>query len=67
MRGVAGIWRGRSQGLTMGLAHKQMNLKLNRDRGTSTRKQVGDAESMINEGAASGVSGLFSRDAEGEV
>lgn len=48
----------------MGLAHKQMNLKL-RDRGTSTRKQVGDAESMINEGAASGISGLFGK--EGEV
>lgn len=47
----------------MGLRHKQMNLKL---REVSERKQVGDAESMINEGSsATGVSGFFGR--EGEV
>jgi hypothetical protein len=42
---------------------KQMNLK---SRDISTRKQVGDAESMVNEGSsASGKSGLFGE--EGQV
>lgn len=46
-----------SQGLTMQLKYKQ-NLKL---REVPERKQVGDAESMINEG----VSGFFKE--EGQV
>lgn len=50
-----------SQGLTAGF-HKQMNLKLfrSRTREISERKQVGDAESMVNEGTtASGHEGFF--------
>lgn len=63
MRGSASLWaRGRSQGLTLGLGKRQMNLKL---REVSPRKQVGDAESMFNEGATSGISGFFGK--EGEV
>jgi len=52
-----------SQGLTMGLKYKQMNLK---NREVSERKQVGDAESMVNEGSStSGISGFFGT--EGQV
>lgn len=53
-----------SQGLTLGLKYKQMNLKLKaqsqsqspspRLREVSERKQVGDAESMVNEGLSEG-------------
>ncbi len=47
-----------SRGLTKGW-RKQMNLKL-RSREITERKQVGDAESMINEGLSdSGHDGLF--------
>ena len=39
---------------------KQMNLKLRHSREVTERKQVGDAESMINEGTiASGHRGFF--------
>lgn len=49
-----------SQGLTM--RYKQMNLKL---REVSERKQVGDAESMVNEGYSSySTSGLFGDDGQ---
>jgi len=42
-----------------------MNLK---NREVSERKQVGDAESMINEGVSStGVSGLFGPGREGQL
>jgi hypothetical protein len=48
-----------SQGLTM-LWRKQMNLKLRHSKEITERKQVGDAESMINEGSsASGHHGFF--------
>jgi hypothetical protein len=48
-----------SQGLTMGW-RKQMNLKLRHSREVTERKQVGDAESMVNEGSsASGHHGFF--------
>lgn len=48
-----------AQGLTM-LSRKQMNLKLRHSREITERKQVGDAESMINEGtSASGHHGFF--------
>lgn len=51
------------RGLGMQLNIKQMNLK---SREVSERKQVGDAESMINEGSStSGISGFFGQ--EGEV
>jgi hypothetical protein len=47
----------------MQLRYKQMNLKR---REISERKQVGDAESMINEGSSSsGISGFFGQ--EGQV
>jgi hypothetical protein len=56
MRGAVG-WA--SQGLTLG-EKRQMNLKLRHSREISERKQVGDAESMINEGrGASGHHGFF--------
>ncbi|KAK0102468.1 hypothetical protein ONS95_006087 [Cadophora gregata] len=56
-----------SQGLTRMLWQKQMNLKLRHTREVSERKQVGDAESMINEGrGASGHHGFFKGDG-GEV
>jgi len=45
---------------------KQMNLKSIRNREISERKQVGDAESMINEGSGSGHDGFFRGDG-GEV
>ena len=49
------------------LSRKQMNLKLRQSREVTERKQVGDAESMINEGtSASGYSGFF-KDDGGEV
>jgi hypothetical protein len=55
--------RGFSQGLTWQTNMKQMNLKMNlksMSREVSERKQVGDAESMINEGReASGHHGFF--------
>jgi len=48
-----------SQGLTMQW-RKQMNLKLRHSREVTERKQVGDAEGMINEGQnTSGHHGLF--------
>lgn len=63
MRGVSGFSAPASQGLALGLRYRQMNLK---SREVSERKQVGDAEAMINEGSsASGVSGLFGE--EGQV
>lgn len=64
MRDVAGLSvTPKTQGLTMQLRHKQMNLKT---REISERKQVGDAESMVNEGSnSSGISGLFGQ--EGQV
>lgn len=52
MRGMSKYPRG----LTLGM--KQMNLKL---REVSERKQVGDAESMVNEGASAHDQGLFGR------
>jgi len=52
-----------SQGLTMRMRYKQMNLKT---REVTERKQVGDAESMINEGSSvTGISGFFGE--KGEV
>ena len=53
-----------SQGLTtIGLRYKQMNLRSKQSREVTERKQVGDAESMINEGSsASGHQGLFAKD-----
>lgn len=64
MRDVAGSSvTPRTQGLTMRLGYKQMNL---RNREISERKQVGDAESMVNEGSSSsGISGFFGQ--EGQV
>lgn len=58
MRDVAGLSvTPRTQGLTMRLRYKQMDFK---KREISERKQVGDAESMINEGSSSsGISGFF--------
>jgi len=51
---------GSTQGLTMQLWRKQMNLKLRSSREVSERKQVGDAEGMINEGInTSGHDGFF--------
>lgn len=48
----------------MALKYKQMNLKNRRE--ISERRQVGDAESMVNEGkSSSGISGFFGR--EGQV
>jgi len=64
MRGGSGLSPGLTQGLTMRM--KQMNLK-SRSREVTTRKQVGDAESMVNEGeGASGHHGFF-RGKGGEV
>lgn len=63
MRGQSGGWSsplGFSQGLTR---VRQMNLKSKRE--VSERKQVGDAESMVNEGTSSH-HGLFRGDG-GEV
>jgi hypothetical protein len=64
MRDVAGLSvTPRAQGLTMRLRYKQMSLK---NREISERKQVGDAESMVNEGSSSsGISGFFGK--EGQV
>jgi hypothetical protein len=53
-----------SQGLTLSLRHKQMNLKFGKGalREVSERKQVGDAESMVNEGrGGSGMEGVFTK------
>jgi len=60
MRGGPGFSAPSStQGLTMGWT-KQMNLKLRQSRGVTERKQVGDAESMVNEGLSpSGHHGFF--------
>jgi len=63
MRGSPGFSapRPNSQGLTQ-LWRKQMNLKLwhSRGREVTERKQVGDAESMVNEGmSSSGHHGFF--------
>lgn len=56
MRGMQGL--SPTQGLA--LRFRQMNLKSFRGREVSERKQVGDAESMINEGiSASGHDGFF--------
>lgn len=63
MRGQSGrLWPGVSQGLTMSM--RQMNLK-SMSREVTERKQVGDAESMVNEGY-SDHHGLF-RGEGGEV
>jgi hypothetical protein len=65
MRGNPGLSAPATQGLTM-MRVKQMNLKL-KHREISERKQVGDAESMVNEGVgASGHHGFF-RGEGGEV
>lgn len=66
MRAASGLSAPASQGLTMGLRYKQMNLKLRMTREVTERKQVGDTESMVNEGySSSGISGLFGE--RGEV
>lgn len=66
MRGAEGFSAPAAQGLTM-MRYKQMNLKLRHRRETTERKQVGDAESMVNEGVgASGHDGFFRGDG-GEV
>jgi hypothetical protein len=45
------------------MRYKQMNLK---NREISERRQVGDAETMVNEGSSSsGISGFFGK--EGQV
>jgi hypothetical protein len=64
MRDVVGLSvTPRTQGLTMRLRYKQMDLK---KREISERKQVGDVESMVNEGSSSsGISGFFGE--EGQV
>jgi hypothetical protein len=65
MRGAEGFSAPAAQGLTM-MRLKQMNLKL-KHREVTERKQVGDAESMVNEGVgASGHDGFF-RGEGGEV
>jgi len=62
MRGASGLSPGLSQGLTWRI--KQKNLK---SREITERKQVGDAESLINEGkGATGHHGFFGVDG-GEV
>ena len=62
MRGMQGL---SPQGLAP--RFRQMNLKSFRGREVSERKQVGDAESMINEGtSSSGHEGFFKGDG-GEV
>lgn len=49
----------------MRMRFRQMNLK---DREISERRQVGDAESMVNEGFSStAVSGFFGRGKEGQL
>jgi hypothetical protein len=59
MRGGSGFSAPAPQGLTMRWNIKQMNLK-SWSREVSERKQVGDAESMVNEGSnSSGRQGLF--------
>ncbi|KAG0652934.1 Pyruvate dehydrogenase (acetyl-transferring) kinase [Hyphodiscus hymeniophilus] len=59
MRGNSGFSAPTTQGLTMRWNSKQMNLKSS-SREVSERKQVGDAESMVNEGSnASGRQGFF--------
>lgn len=62
-QGLTSLWRKQSH-----VAKLQMNLKLRHTpREVSERKQVGDAESMINEGrGASGHHGFF-RGEGGEV
>lgn len=57
MRGKGGFSVPATQGLTRWNI-KQMNLK-SRSREISERKQVGDAESMVNEGQTSGRQGFF--------
>ena len=65
MRAASGFSAPTTQGLTM-MRVRQMNLKL-KNREISERKQVGDAESMVNEGVgASGHHGFF-RGEGGEV
>ena len=60
MRSASGFASPAPQGLTMRLKYKQMNLKSKASREITERKQVGDAESMINEGSsASGHYGFF--------
>lgn len=52
----------------LGFSHLQMNLKNREPREVTTRKQVGDAESMLNDETSGGgfsSSGLFGK--EGEV
>jgi hypothetical protein len=64
MRGKGGFSAPVTQGLA-GWNIKQMNLK-KRSREVSERKQVGDAESMVNEGQTSGRQGFFAGEG-GEV
>jgi hypothetical protein len=52
MRSADGFAAPAPQGLTMRLRYKQMNLKSKTPREITERKQVGDAESMINEGSS---------------
>ena len=60
MRSASGSAIPASQGLAMQLKYKQMKLKSKAYREVTERKQVGDAESMINEGSsASGHDGFF--------
>lgn len=54
-QGLTNLWRKQSH-----VAKLQMHLKLRTPREVSERKQVGDAESMVNEGrGASGHHGFF--------
>jgi hypothetical protein len=64
MRDAAGLFvTPKTQGLTMRLRYKQMNRE---NREISGRKQVGDAESIVNEGSSSlGTSGFFGE--EGQI
>ena len=55
------------RGLALDLRYRQMNLKLkNRSYEVSERKQVGDAESMVNEGRSDTAQGLFGRGVDGK-
>lgn len=67
MRGTSAFSAPATQGLAMRLNIKQMNLK-SRSREVSERKQVGDAESMVNEGSnSSGRQGFFGVGEGGQV
>jgi hypothetical protein len=60
MRGTSGFSDPGLSSQGLALRFRQMNLKSLRLREISERKQVGDAESMVNEGiSASGHHGFF--------